>query len=304
MRGHFLLQEIFPTQGSNPRLPHCRQMLYPLGHQGSPCYFSVTLVTFASSPGSAAVEENPRLSIQAPSRPAVWGQRPEARGAVRRHGERGCSWSAPPPPPWFPLGGPRAGRSCAAGPQGRPLSASRLSGPRSVSEVSRALFKPRAGPRPGNLCETVGGPALRSGVTAALSAPGNGLSPPVSGFRKGLGFPCFHSVQPRRRGQRAGLSRTCQHPRSRGILSGSLLSSPAQGVSSCLRTRRWARLHFHVFPLTSSALKLSGPSSQDTQGPRLLDDNGQKAILALILLQQPHLEARALKVAQLLERVD
>ena len=24
---HFLLQEIFPTQGSNPGLPHCRQTL-------------------------------------------------------------------------------------------------------------------------------------------------------------------------------------------------------------------------------------------------------------------------------------
>ena len=31
----FLLQEIFPTQGSNPGLPHCRQMLYHLSHQGS-----------------------------------------------------------------------------------------------------------------------------------------------------------------------------------------------------------------------------------------------------------------------------
>ena len=27
---------IIPTQGSNPGLPHCRQMLYPLSHQGSP----------------------------------------------------------------------------------------------------------------------------------------------------------------------------------------------------------------------------------------------------------------------------
>ena len=27
---HFLLQEIFPTQGLNPGLPHCRQTLYPL----------------------------------------------------------------------------------------------------------------------------------------------------------------------------------------------------------------------------------------------------------------------------------
>ena len=30
------LQEIFPTQGSNPGLPHCRQILYQLSHKGSP----------------------------------------------------------------------------------------------------------------------------------------------------------------------------------------------------------------------------------------------------------------------------
>ena len=34
--GHFLLQRIFPTQGSNLGLPHCRQMLYHLSHQESP----------------------------------------------------------------------------------------------------------------------------------------------------------------------------------------------------------------------------------------------------------------------------
>ena len=33
---HFLLQKIFPTQGLNPGLPHCRQTLYGLSHQGSP----------------------------------------------------------------------------------------------------------------------------------------------------------------------------------------------------------------------------------------------------------------------------
>ena len=33
---HFLLQRIFPTQGSKPGLPHCRQMLYCLSHKGSP----------------------------------------------------------------------------------------------------------------------------------------------------------------------------------------------------------------------------------------------------------------------------
>ena len=30
-----LLQGIFPTQGWNPGLPHCRQFLYQLSHQGS-----------------------------------------------------------------------------------------------------------------------------------------------------------------------------------------------------------------------------------------------------------------------------
>ena len=32
---HFLLQGIFPTQGSNPGLLHCRQTLYRLSHQFS-----------------------------------------------------------------------------------------------------------------------------------------------------------------------------------------------------------------------------------------------------------------------------
>ena len=31
-----LLQGIFPTQGSNPGLPHCRQTLHQLSHRGSP----------------------------------------------------------------------------------------------------------------------------------------------------------------------------------------------------------------------------------------------------------------------------
>ena len=38
---HSLLQEIFPTQGLNPSLPHCGQFLYHLSHQGnfmSPLY--------------------------------------------------------------------------------------------------------------------------------------------------------------------------------------------------------------------------------------------------------------------------
>ena len=35
------LQGIFPTQGSNPCLLHCRQILYQLSHKRSPCVCSV-----------------------------------------------------------------------------------------------------------------------------------------------------------------------------------------------------------------------------------------------------------------------
>ena len=37
--GHFFLQGIFLTQGSNPGLSNCRQILYQLSHQGSPRVF-------------------------------------------------------------------------------------------------------------------------------------------------------------------------------------------------------------------------------------------------------------------------
>ena len=36
-----LLQGIFPTQGSNPGLLHCRQILYQLSYQGSPWFVSL-----------------------------------------------------------------------------------------------------------------------------------------------------------------------------------------------------------------------------------------------------------------------
>ena len=36
---HFLVQGIFPTQGSNLGLLHCRRIPYCLSHQGSPCFF-------------------------------------------------------------------------------------------------------------------------------------------------------------------------------------------------------------------------------------------------------------------------
>ena len=43
-----LLQGIFPTQRSNPSLPHCRQVLYQLSHQGSPRILEWVAYPFSS----------------------------------------------------------------------------------------------------------------------------------------------------------------------------------------------------------------------------------------------------------------
>jgi len=43
-----LLQGIFPTQGSNPDLPHCRQILYQLSHKGSPRILKWVVYPFSS----------------------------------------------------------------------------------------------------------------------------------------------------------------------------------------------------------------------------------------------------------------
>ena len=48
---HTLLQGIFPTQGSNPRLLHCKRILYHLSHQGSPRILE--WVAYPSSRGSS-----------------------------------------------------------------------------------------------------------------------------------------------------------------------------------------------------------------------------------------------------------
>ena len=43
-----LLQGIFPTQGSNSGLPHCRQILYQLSHKGSPRILEWVAYPFSS----------------------------------------------------------------------------------------------------------------------------------------------------------------------------------------------------------------------------------------------------------------
>ena len=44
-----LLQEIFPTQGLNPGLPHCRWILYQLSHKESPRILEWVAYTFSGS---------------------------------------------------------------------------------------------------------------------------------------------------------------------------------------------------------------------------------------------------------------
>ena len=45
-----LLQGIFPTQGSNPGLLHCRQILYQLSHQEAPIFYRKLAVIFSWVP--------------------------------------------------------------------------------------------------------------------------------------------------------------------------------------------------------------------------------------------------------------
>ena len=71
--GHFLLQGIFPTQGSNPGLPHCRQTLYPLSHQESPRRLRPRLIRRLAPTWLGQVHSvftSPRAELS-PSRPST-----------------------------------------------------------------------------------------------------------------------------------------------------------------------------------------------------------------------------------------
>ena len=73
---HFLLQRIFPTQGSKPGLLHCTQMLYRLSHQGS--------CRWLQERTNTAERSYPTSEVRGRSQedPMPKGQRP--RGAIPR----------------------------------------------------------------------------------------------------------------------------------------------------------------------------------------------------------------------------
>ena len=59
-----LLQGIFPTQGSNPGLPHCRWILYQLSHNILPLYVSVIYINGLWASQVALVVKNPPANVK------------------------------------------------------------------------------------------------------------------------------------------------------------------------------------------------------------------------------------------------
>ena len=68
-----LPQGIFPTQGSNPGLPHCRQILYQLSHKGSPRILE--LVAYPFPRGSSWPRNRTRVSCIAGRFLSIWATR-------------------------------------------------------------------------------------------------------------------------------------------------------------------------------------------------------------------------------------
>ena len=70
-----LLQGIFPTQGSNPGLPHCRQILYQLSHKGSTRIHSGPILSPGDLPNPGIEPGSPAL--QADSLPTELSGKPD-----------------------------------------------------------------------------------------------------------------------------------------------------------------------------------------------------------------------------------
>ena len=67
------LQGIFPTQGSNPGLLHCRKILYQLSHKGSPRILERVAYPFSS--GSSCPRNQTRVSCLAGGFFTNWAMR-------------------------------------------------------------------------------------------------------------------------------------------------------------------------------------------------------------------------------------
>ena len=68
-----LLQGIFPTQGSNPGLRHCRQILYQLSHKVKVKVKSLSRVRLFATPWTVAYQAPPSMGF---SRQEYWSGLP------------------------------------------------------------------------------------------------------------------------------------------------------------------------------------------------------------------------------------
>ena len=85
-----LLQGIFPTQGLNPGLPHCRWILYQLSHKGSPRILEWVAYPFSS--GSSRCTN--LLPTELPGKPCCFYRNSQRRSDGKR------------PPPVYCIHGP------------------------------------------------------------------------------------------------------------------------------------------------------------------------------------------------------
>ena len=79
---HALLQGIFPTQGWNPGLPHCRLILYRLRHQGSP--WILEWVAYSFPRGSSQPNNQTKVSCIAGGFFTSWASGETPRPRMRK----------------------------------------------------------------------------------------------------------------------------------------------------------------------------------------------------------------------------
>ena len=85
-----LLQDVFPTQGSNPGLLRCRQILYQLSHKGSPRILEWVACPFSKATSHPGIEPG-STALQADSLPAEPQGKPKNTGVSSLPFSRGYS---------------------------------------------------------------------------------------------------------------------------------------------------------------------------------------------------------------------
>ena len=86
---HALLQGIFLTQGSNPGLPHCGQILYQLSHKGSPDCPQKNLNSKSVQNRSGLCQFQPRAFRRVSVLPCVLSTSPRGTQSLKDLGQAG-----------------------------------------------------------------------------------------------------------------------------------------------------------------------------------------------------------------------